>query len=269
MLLALAAAFLHAFWNLLIARARDSEAATAVAFAVGVVVFAPVAVVTWDVGRDALPYVAASSALQLLYIVLLAAAYRGSELSLVYPLARGLSPVLVLAVAVLALGTATDALQLAGVVVVATGVLAVRGPRGRADRRGILFGLAIAVTIAGYTLVDNSGVERAEALSYFELTLVGPAVVYLAAMLYLRGRQGVAAEISPATLAAGVAMFGAYALALLALQRAPAASVSAVRETSVVIATALAVPVLHERVGPLRLAGAVLVAAGVGLLVLG
>ena len=64
-------------------------------------------------------------------------------------------------------------------------------------------------------------------------------------------------------------MFGAYALALLALQRAPAASVSAVRESSVVIATALAAPVLKEHVGPRRLAGAVLVAAGVGLLALG
>ena len=60
--------------------------------------------------------------------------------------------------------------------------------------------------------------------------------------------------------------FVAYALVLAALQRAPAASVAAVRETSVVIATALAVPLLRERVGPWRLAGAVLVVAGIALL---
>jgi drug/metabolite transporter (DMT)-like permease len=65
---------------------------------------------------------------------------------------------------------------------------------------------------------------------------------------------------------AGLATFIAYALVLAALQRASAASVAAVRETSVVVATALAAVVLKERVGPARIAGAVLVVAGVALL---
>jgi len=268
MFLALGAAVLHALWNLLIARARDTQAATAVALSVGVVVFAPVPAATWRLGADAIPFVVVSAALELLYVALLAAAYSRAELSLVYPLARGFAPVLVLAVAVLALGAATGAAQLAGVLVIALGVLAVRGPRRRTDGHGALFALAIAGTIAAYTLVDNSGVDRAAALSYFELALAPAAVVYLAAVLTIRGGRAVRAEISPTTVLAGLAAFGAYALVLLALQRAAAAPVSAVRETSVVIATALAAPVLHERVGRLRLAGAVLVLAGVALLAL-
>ena len=74
--------------------------------------------------------------------------------------------------------------------------------------------------------------------------------------------------IGPASIAAGLATFGAYILVLAALARAPAASVAAVRETSVVIATAFAMPMLHERVGPGRVAGAILVVAGVFLLAL-
>ena len=70
-----------------------------------------------------------------------------------------------------------------------------------------------------------------------------------------------------AAIVAGLATFGAYILVLAALSRASAASVAAVRETSVVIATVLAVPILHERVGPARLAGAVLVVVGVAFLV--
>ena len=264
--LALAAAFLHAFWNLLIAGARDTHAATAVALGVGAVVFVPVAAATWRVEHGALPFVIASAALELLYVVLLAAAYARSELSLVYPLSRGLAPVLVLVVAVVALGAATSASQLAGVLVVVAGVLAVRGPRGRADPRGVAFALAIAATIASYTLVDNSGVEHAAALSYFELALAPTAVTYLAVVLARQGRSAVAAEISTRTVAAGVAMFGAYGLVLVALQHAPAAPVAAVRETSVVIATALAARILHERVTALRLAGATLVVAGIALL---
>jgi drug/metabolite transporter (DMT)-like permease len=72
--------------------------------------------------------------------------------------------------------------------------------------------------------------------------------------------------VSTASVGAGLATFGAYVLVLAALSRASAASVAAVRETSVVIATALAAPLLRERVGAIRLAGAVLVVAGVALL---
>ena len=64
----------------------------------------------------------------------------------------------------------------------------------------------------------------------------------------------------------GLAAFAAYALVLAALERASAASVAAVRETSVVIAAALAAPILGERVGPVRLAGAVLVVLGIAFI---
>ena len=73
-------------------------------------------------------------------------------------------------------------------------------------------------------------------------------------------------ELRPSTFAGAAVAFGAYGLALAALRLASAASVAAVRETSVVIAVVLAAPVLRERVGPARMAGAVFVVAGVALL---
>src|SRR5919204_4571310 len=73
--LALAAAFVHALWNVLIARARDPEAATAVAIVVAVLAFAPVAAIVWDVRARVWPFVLASGALELVYFALLAAAY--------------------------------------------------------------------------------------------------------------------------------------------------------------------------------------------------
>jgi len=78
----------------------------------------------------------------------------------------------------------------------------------------------------------------------------------------------VRAELGPASLLAGVASFAAYALVLAALERASAASVAAVRETSVVIATVFAAVVLHEHVSRSRLAGSVLVVCGIALLAL-
>jgi drug/metabolite transporter (DMT)-like permease len=257
LLLALAAAGLHAAWNLLLARARDIEAATAVAVSVGVIAFLPAAAATWDVGGGAIPYVAASSALELAYFLLLAAAYARVDLSVVYPLARGLAPVLVLLVAGGVFGAAVSAGQLAGVALVAVGVLLVRGPRR--PTRGTALGLLIAGVIAAYTLVDNSGIEHAAPLPYLELVLAPVALVALAAVGPRRAR----AALGPAAIAAGLASFGAYALVLAALGLAPAAPVAAVRETSVVLATALAAVVLGEAVTRARVAGAVLVAAGI------
>lgn len=263
--LALAAAFVHALWNLLLARARDTEAATAVALVVAVVAFALPAAAFWDVDWRVWPYAAGSAVLELVYFALLAAAYRRVELSLVYPVARGSAPVLVLVIAVAGLGASTSWQQAAGVGLVAGGIVLVRGLRG-GTKPGVAFGLAIGCCIAGYTLIDKHGIRYATPVSYLELTMVPPTIAYAAAVVRGKGFGALRAETNIASTVAGLATFGAYALVLAALRLAPAASVAAVRETSVIIATALAAVFLKERIGWGRTAGAVVVAAGIGLL---
>jgi drug/metabolite transporter (DMT)-like permease len=179
----------------------------------------------------------------------------------VYPVARGLAPVVVLAVGI----TAAAAGEIAGVALVGAGVLLVRGFR-RPEGRGLLLGALIAACIAGYTLFDDRGIEHANAFAYFELVVGVPGLVYLAAIWRRRGRSALRSELGWSTLAAAVAATLAYVFVLLALDRADAAPVAAVRETSVVIAVVLAAVFLQERVGWSRLAGAALVAAGVALL---
>ncbi len=267
--LALGSAFLHALWNLLLARERDPEAATAVALTVAVVVFAPVVAVVWDVESAVWPYVAVTSVLQLAYFVLLTTAYRRAELSVVYPIARGLAPVLVLLIGVVALGAGVGPAQALGVCLVGLGVLLVRGLGSRRDVEGILFGVAVASCIASYTLVDKHGIEYASPIVYLELGMTPATVGYLVLLLSRpQGAARVRAAVGPAPAAAGLLSYGAYVLVLAALLRAPAAAVAAVRETSVLIAAALAAPILGERVGPVRLGGAVLVVAGVALIAL-
>src|SRR3954463_9644875 len=140
--LALAAAVVHALWNLLLAGARDSQAATAVGMLCGCVLFAPALVGRVD--SDVWPYVIASACLELLYFALLALAYSRFELSAIYPLARGSAPVLVLLVA-----GVSAFLQAFGIALVAVGVLLVRGLR-RGDMQETLLALAVGAAIAGY-----------------------------------------------------------------------------------------------------------------------
>jgi uncharacterized membrane protein len=261
--LALGAAILHALWNLLLAGSRDVLAATAVALGASLVVAAPFAVVTWGIEREAIPWLVASAVLEFAYFFTLTAAYRRSELSLVYPLARGGAPVLVL-LGALATGVVPTGWEAAGVLAVAAGVLLVRGIRG-GDRLGVLLGLLIAAQIAAYTLVDAEGIQYANPVPYLLLALVPTAVG--AALVCGRGR--LRRELRPAAVLAGCGGFLAYVLVLAALQLAPAAPVAAVREASVLFAVALAAPVLGERVTPARLAGATLVVAGIAALGVG
>jgi uncharacterized membrane protein len=263
--LALAAAVAHATWNLLVAGARDPSAATAVAVWAGIVSFLPVALLTGGVHGSAIPYVVASALLHLVYMTLLALAYGRAELSLVYPLSRGAAPVLVLAVGA-ALGTTLGAGQVLGVLIVAAGILMVQGVQRPHDLRDLAFVGGVAACIAAYTLVDKEGVSHASPIAYLELVLGGAAIVYLPAALKLRGAPALRAELRPRILAAGLCMFGAYVLVLAALTFAPAAPVAAVRETSIVVATAMAAAFLGERVTRTRMAGSLVVFAGIAVL---
>jgi drug/metabolite transporter (DMT)-like permease len=268
--LALGAAFLHATWNVLLAGARDSEAATAVATLCGVALLAPVALITGGVSDAALPFAGASAALHVGYLALLARAYQGGEVSVVYPVSRGTAPVLVLAFGALFLSEGASTVAVAGVLAVSAGVFLVgAGRETRAIReklvqppgRDLLFGFAIALTIAAYTLVDAEGVDNAQAPAYLFLLLAPSSAVYAGA-LALHGRD-LRAELRPRAFLTGACIVGAYGSVLAALRLADAAPVAAVRESSVVIAALLAAVLLNERVDARRLSGALCVVAGV------
>jgi drug/metabolite transporter (DMT)-like permease len=269
--LAFTAAWLHAGGNVFLGRRSEPEAAVALMLLIGVVAFAPVAALAWRVEAEAVPYIVASALLELGYFAFLAAAYRAADVGLVYPVARGSAPVLALLGAVVIMGRSTSVGQIVGVVAVTIGILLVCGvgiADASSDRRGVLLALATAVFIAGYTLVDKEGLEHAGPIPYIELVLIGPALVYGAFVLRTRGGAAIRGEATPRLVLVALLLFGTYVLVLLALREAPAASVSAVRETSVVIATVLAALAAHQPLRPSRVAGASLVALGVALVAL-
>ncbi len=262
--LALGSAALHAAWNLLLAGRKDIQAAAAATFVLSVAFALPLAVIWWSAEPSVWPYALASAALETVYVVALAYAYRVGDLSFVYPVTRGVAPVLALLATIAVLGHAVSASEVVGVLIVAGGVVLVRGPEGSADARALLAVATISASIAAYTLVDRVGIQHAGALTYFVLVLAGPALLYPPIV----GIAAVRREIGLITLVAAVANLGSFLLGLLALRRAAAAPVLAVRSTSIVIATLLAGRVLSEHVSRGRLAGSILVFAGVAVLAL-
>ena len=262
--LALGAAFLHAGWNVLLAGSRDTAAATAGVLIYGVGLLAIPALVTGGVSSEAIPFIAASAALELVYFVLLARAYAGGELSVIYPIARGSAPVVVLVFGAIALKEDVSAGAAVGVLAIATVVLLVglvdlrtrAGTQIDSPLRDVWFGLAIGLVIASYTLVDSEAVEHADPIAYLALVIAPCALVY-PFVAKTRPDLGVRSALTAA------ATFGAFLMVLAAFRLAPAAPVAAVRESSVVIATLLAAAVLHEAVSARRVAGALCVVAGI------
>lgn len=269
LLLALAAAVVHAGWNLSLSGSDDVRSATAVAVAFGVVVFAPVAALTWRLHTSAVPYIAGSSAFEVLYLVLLATGYSVAAMSFVYPVARGSAPVVVLVVSVIALGAGVSLLAALGVVVVGAGIVLVRESRLAVSPRNLLLALSVGASIAGYTLIDKHGITHGNPIAYFEMILAVTAVAYLAVAWRTQGAAALRAAITPSSLLAGVGVFGSYALVLAALRLAPAPSVAAVRESSVMIATAVLAFGGREQIGAKRVIGAVAVVIGIALISLG
>ena len=276
--LALGAAVLHAGWNVLLAGSRDSVAATGALLAFGALLLAPAALLTGaGVSSAALPFVAASAALELAYFVMLAYAYRDGELGVIYPVGRGSAPVVVLALGAIGLGVGVSWIAALGVALVAAGVLLLasrserrvtRAMAAKVDarrNRDVLFGLAIGLAIAGYTLVDSEGLDHADPLAYLFLVATVCAVAYCGGLVATGQGGELRKALNPRSLLTAAAVFGAYAMVLAALELAPAASVAAVRESSVVIAAVFAWLFLGE---PRRLTAAALVAAGVATIAL-
>lgn len=270
LLLALAAALVHAGWNQLLAGSRDPAARSAAGILVATVLFAPLALIGWRWEPAVWPYLIASIACELAYFLALAAAYRRAPMGVIYPVARGTAPILVLAVGSLALGHHVSGYAVAGVGLVVAGILLVRGLGAGVHPRHLLLALGVGACIAAYTLLDSLALAHASPLALLVAAL-GATAVLQAALIAHRpvGRRRLRAALSGTdawrTVAAGVGIYAAYGLVLLALTSAPAGPVAAVRETSVVMAMLLLAATGQERVTRARLAGAMLVAAGVVL----
>src|SRR4051812_29913694 len=154
-LLALAAAGLHATWNLLIKRADDRELAALGQFVAGAVIFAPVLLVAGLPDRDAWPYLLASGVVHLAYIYALTTAYHHGDFSLAYPLARGGGALVAAVVGAIVLGDTLAAGAWCALVVVAVGLASLVQPGTPFDE--IVYALLTAAVIGTYTVIDTSG----------------------------------------------------------------------------------------------------------------
>ncbi len=270
--LVLLAAFLHASWNAIVKSDRDRLASFGLVMLTGAVLGVAALPFAPSPDRASWPYLIGSMTAHTFYYFFLLRAYAHGDLSHVYPIARGLGPLIVATLSGRLAGEYLNAVEALGVGLVSGGVasLAFSGgwPRGH-EWRPVLYAAATGFAIAGYTLVDGLGVRLSQQpVGYIVWLniLEGPWV--FAAAVWLRGRRllpYLATHWWRGT-AGGVVATIAYAIAVYAMSRGALAYVATLRETSVLFATAMGAVLLRESFGGRRIAAAALVVAGLLLM---
>ncbi len=272
-LIVLFAALLHATWNALVKTASDRLAVLGL-LNVGHVAFGVVLAINSPMPDiDSWGYIAASTLIHFGYYYMLYQSYRLGDLSQVYPIARGMSPVLVALGAQIFAGETLPPMAWAGVLTASAGIFLLSGNvfSGKVSGVAVAAAMGTGLMIASYSLVDGLGVR-----------LVGSATAYIGwlfifeglAAVYIFGRMGKRSlKLSRKTwilgLTGGLVSALAYGLVIYVKSIAPLGMVSTLRETSVVIAALIGVVLLGERPWRLRIAASVVVAVGVVIMGLG
>lgn len=277
--LVLSAAVFHAIWNSAAKGARGNGYVFVWAYVTGSALLClPLALTQWLAGGAQHdwrllvgPLVA--GVLHNIYGLVLQTGYGRAELGVVYPVARGVGPLVTMLVALLVLGEAPGTLGVIGASIVLAGIVVVATGSGLGRRNrlvtGLIYGAVTGLAIASYTLWDSHAVTdwSLAPLTYFALSVTVQALLLTPGALRRRQQWGAALRPNLGKIVlVAVLSPAAYILVLIAMQSTPVAIVAPVRESSIVIGSLLAWWLYREPNPARRMVGAVVVLAGIALI---
>ena len=270
--LVLLAAIIHATWNAVVKASGDRLLTFTVIHFTGTVLGLIIAPFVGFPALEVWPYLLLSVVIHNIYYVFLLLCYRHGDLSVVYPVARGASPVLVAMLAFFLAGEIPPPGAMIGIGIVSLGVISLMFAKGWPDRTGLLpvvLALITAVMISGYTVVDGLGLRAGNSPWPYIVWLNMLEGIPFALWAITRRRR----ELGPFLksgwkkgFAGGCLTIMAYGLVLYALDQGAMAHVSALRETSVLFAAIIGAIVLKESFGMKRIISATVIVGGVILL---
>lgn len=265
-------ATLHTLWNLLLKQSRQKFIASWWIVMIGACMFMPVLFFTGLPPREIWPFAVISAALEAAYMLTLSLAYKNSDFSLVYPMARGTAPAFLLLWSLLFLHEKLTGWGLVGLVMIISGLILtgtsslIQNRRNLPNIKGIAAALITAFLISVYTFVDGIAVKRAPALPYGLLMFTLIPVWSTPVVLRRYGWSQMMGEwkVQPGRfLITGFLGVLAYLIALYAYSFAPISYSGAIREVSVVLGALAGWYFLGEKLGPVRVIGAFIIFAGI------
>ncbi|KAE9627375.1 EamA family transporter [Parasedimentitalea maritima] len=264
------AAFLHAGWNALVKTGGDKfQAMFILSTSQGAMGLLMALVLPMPQGQVWL-WLLASGLVHSLYKFFLTSAYEHGDLSRVYPIARGLAPMLVALAGVFFLSDQLSVLEYVGIAALGCGIIAMaRGVFSNGESQHMLrFAFASALMTACYSLIDGLGARAAgDATVFVAWMFLIDGVIFGSWALWRRGQSVLSARrrVWLRGCMAGGASLGAYWIAVWAMTQAPIALVTALRETSILFAVLIGVVVFREKFDRAKAAATVLIVGGVVL----
>ena len=272
------AAFLHALWNSMVKSHKDKHVAVA-AIVLGHVPASLVIIFLVPMPAiESLPYIVVSAFIHQGYQWFLLTAYRHGDYTRVYPIARGTGPVVVTIVLLLFFGVKLSIYELLGIIVISIGILSLSAQDrhsffpwiARRNARAISFALLTGLFIGGYSIVDGYGARASfSPLSFMGWSFILNALIF-PIFLRVMDQPGVVKKVfSEAKLLfwfGGTISYIVYAIVVWGFTQAPIPLVSALRETSVIIALLIGTIFLRERFTILKASSILVIFAGVVLL---
>jgi len=266
--LVLGSGFVHSIWNLYTKKSMNKIVFLWICQIIAVIVLMPWTIAEWDAFHftgTALLIMLVSVVLHGMYVLLLAAAYTVGDLSQVYPIMRGTSPLLVPFLAVLFLDESLSPMGWAGVAAIVAGILFLSEIKlkRRSSTKAPLLAFAVGLCIAGYIVVDKMALDYFPAVIVLQATNVGNLLVLTWAALRSRA-IGQELRVNWKTmLLGGVLAPGGYLLFLFAVSLAPVAQLAPMREIGTVFGTLLGIFILKEQQGPRRILTSILITSGI------
>ena len=280
--LVLLSAVIHAGWNLLAKRGSNQEVFIWLAQVVTGVVLLPLGlflIFRYPIDPTGWVFVAGTVLLHIFYFLFLGRGYARADLSVVYPIARGMGPAVVPVLGVLVLGESVSPLAAAGIATVVVGIytvywwgrfgLILSDPLKLFKEPGTRYALLTGAAIATYSIWDKVGVSHVTPFLYMYLMSLGSALGLAPLLLKSHGISALRAEWqnnSTTILAVGVMTFVAYGLVLTAFQFSRVSYISPAREVGIVMGVLLGVFVLKEPFGRGRIIGSAMIALGLVLI---
>lgn len=266
--LVILSAIAHATWNAMMKSAGDRTLTMIAIRAVGLVVgLAALPFVDWPEAAG-WKWLAATSVVQFAYYALLIRSYDLGDMSVVYPLSRGVAPVLTTVAAFFFVNETLGAGQLMAVALISLGIM-VLSFRSGASGTAVGFALATGASVAAYSFLGGMGVRAAGTVLGFQACLEivnGTGMVGFAMVTRRRAFASYLAANKTTCLLAGLMSVLGFVAYLLAARVLPLGPTTALRETSVIFGAVIGTLVLKEAFGPRRIAAAALVVLGIGLL---
>jgi drug/metabolite transporter (DMT)-like permease len=275
--LLLTSAALHALWNLLLKQSPDKYIAMGWQVIISGMISLFILIFTGLPPRSMWLWAVISTTLEVIYFVLLSSAYSDHDFSMIYPVARGAAPALVVIWSVLFLGEIPSLGGFIGIFTIIGGLIIIGSTsifqlHGEKPKfKGIAIALLIALVISLYTLVDGFAVKHGPVLSYgLTMFMLMPVLTTPFIVHHYGWEQFRKARLKAPFRLILVGFLGvvAYLFALFAYSLAPLNYSEAIREVSVVMGAFAGWQFLGEKMGKIRLVGAAVIFAGIVLIAL-